>query len=289
MKHKHFRVTKASGNKATFSVDQLRHSLLRSGADNQRVESIIDKIIRESYEGIPTKLIYRKAYSLLKGLPNAEASRYKLKNAILELGPTGFPFEQFIGRLLKHMGYEVKVGQVVKGHCVTHEVDVIAQKDQEHFMIECKFHNQKGFNCDVKIPLYISARFWDIEKNWKKLNGHENKIHQAWLVTNTRFSDDAISYGLCSGLKLIGWDFPKGNSLKDLIDRNGLHPITSLSTLTKFEKQTLLDNDIVLCSELKNAMSLLSKIVSSEERVKKIDTECHHLCTEMSRAGSVSV
>ncbi|OJW81510.1 MAG: ATPase [Bacteroidetes bacterium 46-16] len=284
MKHKHFHVTKASGNKAAFSVDQLRHSLLKSGADHKQVASIIEKVIKDSYEGIPTKLIYRKAYSLLKGLPHAEASRYKLKNAILELGPTGFPFEQFIGRLLKHMGYETKVDQMVKGQCVIHEVDVVAQKDQEHFMVECKFHNQKGFNCDVKIPLYISARFWDIEKSWKNMEGHEHKIHQAWVATNTRFSDDAISYGLCSGLRLIGWDYPKGSSLKELIDKYGLHPITSLTTLTKFEKQTLLDQDIVLCSELKNGMGLLSKIISSEERIKRIATECHHLCNEISTA-----
>ena len=43
--------------------------------------------------------------------------------------------------ILKEQGYSVKVGEIVKGKCVTHEVDVIALADHHHFMIECKYHN----------------------------------------------------------------------------------------------------------------------------------------------------
>ncbi len=284
-----FYITKASGERERFSPRKLARSLRRAGAQYGVIKEIVRHISREPKKFGTTAEIYRHAFEFLRKTERPVAARFNLKSAIMQLGPAGFYFEQLVAEILRAQGYSAQTDQIVQGRCVRHEVDVIAEKGDEHYLVECKFHNQKGFNCDVKIPLYISARFWDIEKNWKKINGHENKIHQAWLVTNTRFSDDAINYGLCSGLKLIGWDFPKTNSLKDLIDRNGLHPITSLSTLTKFEKQTLLDNDIVLCSELKNAMALLSKIISSEERVKKIETECHHLCTETSKASSVSV
>ncbi|MGS0527278.1 hypothetical protein ACU8V7_21050 [Zobellia nedashkovskayae] len=44
------------------------------------------------------------------------------------MGPTGFPFERFIGALLTYSGYETKVGIVMDGICVTHEIDVVAEK-----------------------------------------------------------------------------------------------------------------------------------------------------------------
>ena len=59
-----------------------------------------------------------------------------------------------------------------------HEVDVIAEKDNQHFMIECKFHNDSSRNCNVKIPLYTQSRFLDILKRWEKMPGHTAKFHQ---------------------------------------------------------------------------------------------------------------
>jgi hypothetical protein len=86
----------------------------------------------------------------------------------MELGPSGFPFEKYVAEILKYQGYRVEVGVIVEGFCVKHEVDIIAEKEAKHFMIECKFHNQPGTFCDVKIPLYINSRFLDIEKMWKE-------------------------------------------------------------------------------------------------------------------------
>ncbi|HLR91356.1 MAG TPA: hypothetical protein VK040_10390 [Balneolaceae bacterium] len=70
------------------------------------------------------------------------------------------------------------------------------------------------------------------------------------VYTNTRFTSDAIQYGKCVGLLLTSWDYPRGNGLKDRIDKSGLHPLTALTTLTKAEKTKLLDEGIVLCKEL---------------------------------------
>ena len=99
----------------------------------------------------------------------------------------------------------------------------------------------RGRKCNVKIPLYIHSRFLDVEKAWQQRPGHDHKYHQGWVVTNTRFTDDAVQYGTCAGLNLVSWNFPKEGSLKERIDRSGLHPITCLSVLTKKEKQLLLD------------------------------------------------
>ena len=161
---------------------------------------------------------------------------------------------------------------------MNHEIDVIAEKGNQHFMIECKFHNLPGTNCDVKIPLYIQARFKDVEQQWKRIPGHGTKTHQGWVVTNTKFTGDAIQYGLCAGLHLLGWDFPNGKSLREQIDASGLYPLTSLTTLTLHEKQFLLDKKIVLCKEICNNPDLLSIAQIPAQRKKAIINEANILC-----------
>ena len=270
-------ITKASGEKTTFSSDKLRHSLHRSGAEENTISEIIRDVQKNLYDNISTKKIYQLAFGLLKKQSRHSAARYKLKQAIMELGPSGFPFEKYIAEILKHQGYKVKVGEIVKGHCVNHEIDVIAEKENHHFMIECKFHNLPGTNCDVKIPLYIQARFKDVEHQWKNIPGHGSKSHQGWVVTNTKFTGDAIQYGLCVGLHLLGWDFPNGNSLREQIDASGLYPLTSLTTLTLHEKQLLLDKKIVLCKEICSNPGLLSIAQIPAQRKKTIMNEANNL------------
>lgn len=278
MKDKKINITKASGEQVSFNADKLRHSLHRSGADEITITEIIHEVQKNIYENISTRKIYQLAFGLLKKQSRHSASRYKLKQAIMELGPSGFPFEKYVAEILKYQGYKVKVGEIVQGHCVNHEIDVIAEKGNQHFMIECKFHNLPGTNCDVKIPLYIQARFKDVEQQWKSIPGHENKSHQAWVVTNTKFTGDAIQYGLCVGLHLLGWDFPHGNSLREQIDASGLYPLTTLTTLTLNEKQLLLDKKIVLCKEICSNPGLLSIALIPAQRKKAIMNEVNILC-----------
>ena len=272
-------VIKANGEKVLFQVEKLINSLKRSGADEMIVQHIINDIENEIYDGISTKKIYQMAFRMLKSRARVSASRYKLKKAIMELGPSGFPFEKFVGKILECEGYHTKVGVIVQGNCVQHEVDVIAQKDNKHYMIECKFHSDQGRFCNVKIPLYIHSRFLDVEKQWEKQKGHETKFHQGGVYTNTRFTTDAIQYGTCAGLMLTSWDYPKGNGLKERIDRSGLHPLTSLTTLTTAEKSKLLDTGIVLCKEINENPSLLEQIGIAKQRQKNILNDSEELCT----------
>jgi hypothetical protein len=196
------------------------------------------------------------------------------------LGPTGFPFEKFIGELMKYSGYEVKVGQILKGKCVSHEVDVIARKDEHRILAECKFHNDKASTCNVKIPLYIHSRYRDIIA---RDVDSEERPNEAWVVTNTRFTLDAITYGNCVGLYLLSWDYPKENALKDRIDRLGLYPITVSTLLSSREKQFLLSRDIVLCRQLLNDSFYLDHLGISEVRKAKILNEISSLCKNKSK------
>lgn len=244
-------ITKKSGEKVPFDERKLMRSLERTGAGEQDIQEIVDAVNKRLVDGMSTQRVYQIAYAILRKKSQRVAGKYRLKKAIFELGPTGFPFERYIGELLKFQGFKVEVGKIVKGHCVQHEVDVVAQKDDEKFMIECKFHGDASRKCDVKVSLYIHSRFLDVEKEWNKNTLLNQRIHQGWIVTNTRFTEDAMQFGKCSGLHLISWDYPAGGSLRERIDLSGLHPITALQTLRKYEKQALLQLDIVLSRDIK--------------------------------------
>ncbi|QQS28171.1 MAG: ATPase [Sphingobacteriales bacterium] len=267
-------ITKASGERTNFDVQKLKNSLRKSGADEQTIELIVDNIVSKLYENITTKEIYTLAFSMLRSTNQKPfAAKYKLKNAIMELGPSGYPFEKYFAEILKHQGYDADVSVMVNGLCVKHEIDILASFKNEIHFIECKYHNGRGVITDVKTSLYIKSRFEDVKNAQMNLKENKGKNMFGWVVTNTHFSDDAIKFGICSGLKLLGWNYPEGKSLKEHIDRTGLHPLTCLTTLTKTEKGELLDRKIVLCKEIAEDPNLLASIGISKVRIRKISEE----------------
>ncbi len=271
-------VIKSSGEKVKFSIDKLRKSLLRSGAKQATVDEIVDIVINELYDNIITKEIYNRAFALLRKEKSYLASKYKLKRAIYELGPTGFPFERFISAVLTYSGYKTEVDKVLQGHCISHEVDVVATKNNLTTIIECKFHSEKTFKCNVKVPLYINSRYNDIKAHWNKNLKNTSVLTEGWVVTNTRFTEDALKYGTCVNLYLLSWDHPVNNGLKDRIDRLGLYPITVSTLLTQREKQFLLSRDVVLCRQLVGDAFYLDHLGISEKRKEKILNEINMLC-----------
>lgn len=270
-------VIKHSGERTDFSIDKLKSSLRKSGAEEALVNEISNNVRDELYQGISTKEIYNRAFALLKKEKKGYASKYKLKKAIYELGPTGFPFEKFIAALLFYSGYKVKTGQFLQGKCVLHEVDVVARKNDQFIVVECKFHSDEGRNCNVKIPLYIHSRYRDILNNYNDKNEAE-KPTEGWVVTNTRFTEDALQYGKCAGLYLLSWDYPIGNGIKERIDRLGLYPITASTLMSQREKQFLLSRDVVLCKQLINDDFYLDHLGISENRQARILEEIKILC-----------
>jgi hypothetical protein len=274
-------ITKASGEKEPFNKSKLRMSLERAGASASLADHITQEIEKDLTDGLSTKLIYKKAHKLLRSSARPVAGRYHLKTGIMELGPSGFRFEQYLSEILSHQSYTVQVGQIVEGKCVKHEVDVIAEKDEHHFMIECKYHNSPGMVCDVKIPLYIQARFKDIEAQWTLMPGHGAKFHQGWVVTNTRFTTDAVTYGSCEGLKLVSLDYPAKGSLRAMIEETGLYPLTCLTSLTQREKKSLLEKKVVLCREICHRPQYLNELNIPGDRIKVILEDGNQLCHKL--------
>lgn len=270
------RVTKVSGDVVPFDEHKLVHSLERSGASESIINEVLDEVRGHLYEGIPTKQIYRMAFAILKKRTASSAARYQLKSAIAELGPTGYPFERLVAALFEHQGYSVKVGQLVQGRCVQHEVDVIAEKSGTRNVMECKFHADPNRKADVKVPLYIRSRFVDVMEAWQKTEPDLEYV--GWVVTNARFTGDALDYSRCIGLQLLSWDYPHHGSLKERVDGSKLLPITCLTTLKKSEKQQLLENGVIFCRDIHADPRTLTGIGLTLSRSGKVMDEVRAIC-----------
>ena len=138
-------------------------------------------------------------------------------------------------------------------------------------------HSDANAVSNVKIPLYINSRFLDIQKQWNTNSKNTTHLKQGWLVTNTRFTIDAINYAKCVGLTLLSWDYPLNNGIKDNIDSFDLYPITTLINLSKDEKTTLISKDIILVKELYENKIVLEKMQITSDRIVKILNEVKEL------------
>jgi hypothetical protein len=275
MKNKNIIITKASGTQETFSSEKLKSSLAKSGADSSTIENILSEIESTLHNDISTKKIYQAAFNMLKRGNRSHAGRYNLKRAIMALGPSGFPFEKYIEAIFEWQGFKVQTQLFLEGACVTHEIDVLAENDEYFLLTECKYHNSLGIVSDVKIPLYIHSRYRDVLNNWQATS---SKPLKCCVVTNTKFSSDAIKYGVCAGMQLLGWDYPHKKSLSNLIDKSQLYPVTCLTTLTNGEKATILTEGFVLCKELVNKEKLFHSMGISPPRILNIISEINSLC-----------
>ena len=266
-------VTKASGEKQVFEVEKLRISLRNAGAGDRLVDEIIADILGWITDGVSTKKIYVRAFSLLQRSHRLSGLRYRLKQAIMEMGPTGYPFEHLVGRIFEKRGYSVLVGQQVEGKCVTHEVDVVATGSREQHLVECKYHFDQGRNVSVQVPLYVRSRMDDIIDRRSALDEYRGFRFSGWVVTNTRFSSDSLDFGRCSGLELLSWDYPSGQGLKEIIERERIYPITVLSQLTKAQKAGLMDQGIVTCSQLLQVPEQVEALGLSRKKIETVMRE----------------
>lgn len=259
-------VLKADGEVQEFSKEKLLASLRRSGAESGMAEHIAQVIEKELYDRIPTHEIYARAFAHLEGHKHGVAARYSLKRAVLELGPSGFPFEAYIAEMFRTEGYSTKIDQLIKGACVEHEVDVVLEKNGQTIFVEAKFHNTLGFRTDLKTVMYVQARVEDINRG------------KGLLVTNTKFTGKAIEYAQCKGLELLGWEYPDGNTLHDRIDKAGTYPITALTSLSRREKTSLLEQKVVLCKAIPNNTGALEQAGVPSQKISVVLQEVGALC-----------
>lgn len=271
-------VIKASGEREPFDESKLRGSLLRCGAKEDEIERVLRNVGERLEDGMTTDHIYRYAFAELKKIQNPTLlQKYSLRRALIDLGPTGFPFEKFIAEIFGRRGFEVALDQTVMGACVPHEMDVVAWNAEKLIMAESKFHNKTGEKSDLKVVLYVKARFDDLSERTFRY-GKDRYLDEGWLITNTKFSSNAIKYGECAKLRMIGWNYPKKGNLEHMIEAAGLHPVTCLSSLSNEEKNLLLDRGMVTCRQIKEDISNLQTAGFGDKRVKELVSEAEATC-----------
>jgi hypothetical protein len=251
-------IVKADGTAEAFDGDKLEFSLKRAGAGVHTAERIRRTIETSIGSQVGAHEVYKRAFTMLRNETRSAAARYSLRRALFELGPTGHPFEDFVAHMFEREGWTIEARKMVPGKCVTHEVDVYATRNGECLAAELKYHNDPGYKTDVKTALYVKARFDDI---WQAdtVDG-KCPVDHGFLITNTKFTTQAIQYANCAGMKLLGWSYPHQGNLFDRIVASGIYPVTALTLLRKAEKRLLIDKRIVTCDQLQSHREALRDI-----------------------------
>ena len=197
-------VKKSDGQVEKFDISKIESSLRLSGVAEDDIREIISEIKAMIRDKISTDEIFIYIKDKLKEHHNSinrkAFLRYNLPNAIAKLGPEGFAFEKFISEVFLAYGYSsVMVGKKIKGRCMVHELDVLAEKGDIKMTAELKFHNSRSKKTDLKVVLYMKARFDDILES----GYYGNKQPRQVIITNTKFTDNAKIYAKCAGVEVI--------------------------------------------------------------------------------------
>jgi hypothetical protein len=243
---KNIYVLNLKGEKEPFSSQKVYQSAKKAGASYKVAKKIAGKIKDIVYPGIETREIYKKVKELLKKENKTASLRFSLKEAMRKLGPSGFPFEKYIGEIYIKNNFKVKLNQNIKGEHAIHEIDFLAQKDKLLYLGECKFRHHRGERIDLKIVLAVYARFLDL----KNKNCFKNFKLQPIVVTNAKFSSQAKKYAKGVGIQLLGWNYPKNKGLEKIIEEKKLYPITILPSFKGFLKELFISRLFMLAEDV---------------------------------------
>lgn len=236
-------VVKKSGEKEPYDEEKVMRSMNRVRVPDDLQPEVLVHIREKFHDGMmTTDEVFRHVLEYLEPRDRKSSIRFNLRQAIFELGPTGFPFEQYLAHIFRKMGYSVTTNIIMNGDCVRHEIDLVLEKDGQKEIVEVKFHNHHVVKTDVQVALYTYARFLDVKE--------KNHIDNVWLVTNTKLTTDAISYANCKGIPVIAWNYPEKGNLQDLVEDPQMYPITILTSLSEQEKKRLIEKNIVFCRDL---------------------------------------
>ncbi|MGD9275878.1 MAG: restriction endonuclease [Candidatus Pacearchaeota archaeon] len=253
-------VIKMNGDKAPYDENKLRNSMLRAGASDEAINRVLKKAKEFVYNGIKTKKLFRFVFSELKKEKGVAGIRYNLKNAIIDLHirGAGYTFEKFMKRVFDKKGYETEINKTVNGKFITHEIDILARNKNETLMIEAKHHTRPWLGVDIKIALYVYARFLEVKKHFTKPE----------LITNTKFSPQVINYSKGVGMNLMGWNYPRGDSLIENIEKYKIYPITILP-MEKKKIEYYIRKGILTLDELKNEKDLPNELRKNINEILK--------------------
>lgn len=248
-------VINSIGQQEEFSRDKIINSLLRAGIKKDISFKIAKDIERRIYPDISTLEIYKLIRKKVK--KEKAGFRFNLKMTMKELGPDGFIFEKFIKEVFEFLNFSVDINQYLNGKCICHEIDVIAENKKIKYIGECKFRNRTGDRVDVNIPMKSFSVMDDLLNTDMEKKDKLKSI----IITNEKFTANAIQYAKCKKIKLLGWNFPIGKGLETIIEDNKLYPITILPSFKNNHLNFFAENGMLLAKDvIKNEEIIIAKI-----------------------------
>ena len=110
-------VIKRNGEEVVFDNNRVIRSMERVGVPKE----LHDRVLAHISEKIPadnritTDEIFYHIREFLIDKDKKSGLRFNLRQAIFELGPTGFPFERYLAEIFQGQGYKTQVDQIIQG------------------------------------------------------------------------------------------------------------------------------------------------------------------------------
>ena len=267
------RVRKADGRLEQYDSSKVIRTALHLGLDRADAESLEKEISERIHDGIPTSEILSMIHELARKFRPELVHMRDLREAISALRPKP-DFEEYARIVLREAGYLVEPGRVLEGRCVSHEIDGIAFKGEEVFVIEVKHHQNHHAYTGLGTVLELWATLEDLREGYR-LGFHPYAFTSAILVCNTKISLHAERYARCKGIMYMGWRYPRAFALSDIVSSKKIYPITMLRTLSSGMIERLGDRGIVTLNQLKelrpeDLADLLKASPAEAEHIQRI-------------------
>ena len=240
-KVKNVHVIKADGRRERFQPDKIINTCLRAGLERDQAEEVLKKVVKKAYDNISTQALYKIVLEELRATEPTSSYFYSMRDAIANLDSESF--ELYAKKILEAYGYECKWNVLIHGACVEHQVDIIAEREHEIMLVECKRHYNPHRFSGLNVALQVHARMEDINDGFE-LKKNKIRFTNAWVFTNTKFSDHAIAYSQCKNMRMTGWKYPEKASLEDMVNNKRLLPVTVLD-MPADAKRSLLAKRII--------------------------------------------
>lgn len=232
-------VIKFDGRKERFNKNKIIRTCVNAGVKRDEATAISEKIAKRMSNGIHTEDIYRM---IIDEISAKQSRLFQLREAIAKLDSQSF--EIYVKRILESNGYKCEWNKLFDGKCIQHQVDIVAEKAGKKYIVECKHHRNQHRYLGLGIALQVQARLEDILDK-----GH---ACEAWLVTNTKFSEHAKVYSDKKGISLTGWKYKDGLALDRLIHGGKVYPVTLLDASNDIRRK-LLANRMIIINDIAEA------------------------------------
>ena len=239
-----FFVTKADGTKQLFDKEKVVQTCIRLGANREVALELAQQVESKLYEGITTRRILQIIFALMGKRKPAVRHLFDLRRGLSLMEPKP-EFEVFVRVLLSQIGFEVKPNTILRGLCGAHEADAVVSKDGLTYFVEAKHHATYHALTGLDESRRARAIMEDVTEGYTQ-GVTKLKIDRAMIITNTRYSEHAIEYGGCRRILQIGWVSTEGFSLRDIVEKYKLYPLSCLRGISLETRLSLVDVGIVL-------------------------------------------